>query len=321
MRHAWWIGSVGLLLACGGQSESSPAAGGSGGAAGSGGAGAGGTGGAPSDAGADVVPSDAGPPPPGQSILFEVSYQNFAWQPTLKGVFITADGGVWSYDYFAGDAGTTPPTVVFPATEQELRARYGPSPTQTGSIPVGELFARFAEVKAAASGVLLRQHACDDAGERTSLGYLFDAATDRYDPVILGQDGDLAALNLAPQAAGLVAWLSQYVPSVASCKFEGKACTGATCPAPAPSCPKGQLPSVVGGCWSSCVNVDQCLSVGDCSQCGGGMACAVATDGSSHCLMSNCASADACTCPFTPPCAGGEAFCQSTGFLQVKCGG
>jgi hypothetical protein len=310
------------IAGCGGQAESSPAGGGSGGTGGTGGSydgGSGGTGNAPSDSGLDTTPADV-TLPPGQNILFEVSYENFAWQPSLNGVFITSDGSVYSYDFFAGDAGAQPPAVVYPATEQEIRARYGDNPVKTGTIPLVELAAEFSQVSATASGVLLRQYLCADAGESTALGYLFDEATARYSPVILGVDGDQSALNLAPEAAGLVAWLSQYLALGGSCAFTGKECGGATCGTPAPSCPSDQLPSVVDGCWSICVPSGECLSVSDCSQCADGAVCATAKDGSSHCLMSNCASADACTCPFMPPCAGGSAYCTSTGPLRVTCG-
>ncbi len=318
-----------VTVACGGRSTSSTSTGGTGGGAGvdSGGSagtsdgGPAGTGNVPGDSGVDSTAPDA-KPPPGQQILFEVSYQNFAWQPTLRGVFITADGSVYSYDYFAGDAGGQPPAVTYPATEQEIRSRYGQNPKKTGSVPLDELYAHFAEVEPAASGVLLRQYLCADAGTRSSVGYLYDPATARYTQVILGMDGDQAGLNTSPQAADLVKWLAKYSssPTGGGCAFVSHECSGATCGSPAPSCPNNQLPSVTNSCWSKCVNADQCLSVSDCSQCPGGMVCATAQDGSKHCLMSNCQSSDACSCPFMPPCAGGSAFCTSTGFLRVTCG-
>ncbi len=315
-----------VTAACGGRSTSSSAAGGTGGTGGThdgGVAGSGGTAGSGGVAGSGG--SDAGSdakPPTGQHILFEVSYENFAWQPTLNGVFITDDGSVYSYDYFAGDAGGQPPAVVFPATEQEIRSRYGQTPKKTGSVPLGELYAHFAEVQSAASGVLLRQYLCADAGARSSIGYLYDPATSRYTQVILGMDGDQAGMNISPQAADLVKWLAKYSasPTGGSCAFLSHECVGATCGSKQPSCPNNQLASVENGCWSKCVNADQCLAVSDCSQCPGGMVCATAKDGSKHCLMSNCQSSDACSCPFMPPCAGGSAFCTSTGFLRVTCG-
>ena len=311
-----------LVGACGGQSSGDGSTGGSagvGGSAGTGGVGAAGSGGVVHDSGVDAAPSDAAPPP-GQKILFEVTYENYAWGKNLKGVFITADGKVWSYDFYAGDAGGLPPAVVYPATETELRARYGTDPVNTGSVPLAELFAHFAWVQSTAGGVLLRQMSCADAGDTTSIGYLFDEATARYQPVILGREGDQSAKNLAPKAADLVAWLAPYAKLPTTCPFQGEVCTGASCPAPAPSCPTHQVPKVVGGCWSSCVAIDRCLAVTDCAQCPAGMVCATAADGSAHCLQTICASADACACPFTPPCAGGAAFCTNTGPMRVKCG-
>jgi hypothetical protein len=308
-----------LCAACGGKAESDAQPAGGGGSGGTHDGGLGGSGNVAGDAATDVVVPDVSVPT-GQNILFEVEYENFAWAPNLNGVFITADGSVMKYDFFASDAGATPPSVVYPATEDEIRARYGPSPTKIGSIPTSELAAHFALVPGAASGVLLRQYACADAGESTTMAYLFDTATARYTPVILGVDGDEAALNLAPEAASLVAWLSQYAPLGGSCAFTGQECTGATCGTPAPSCPSGQLPSVVNGCWSDCVSADRCFSVDDCAKCPGGDLCATAVDGSLHCVLSNCQSADGCSCPFTPPCAGGSAFCTSNEPFRLTCG-
>ncbi|MCC6665628.1 MAG: hypothetical protein IT375_17875 [Polyangiaceae bacterium] len=326
MKWAWaWAvgGAIGLLASCGGKSESDSGAGGSAGVGGVGGsAGVGstaGSGGVPQDSGVDVAPPDA-PPPPGQNILFEVSFENYAWGKKLKGIFITVDGSVWSYDFFANDAGGMPPAVVYPATETEIRARYGPAPLKIGSILPNVVLEQFAWVPSTAGGVLLRQMSCADAGDVTSIGYLFDEATARYTPVILGRGGDQSAKNTAPKADDLVAWLAQYANLPVPCAFNGEACTGATCPTPAPTCPKGQLPSVAGGCWSKCVSLDHCLAVTDCSQCPGGTVCATGADSSVHCLQSVCASTDACTCPFTPPCAGGPAFCTSTGPMRVTCG-
>ncbi len=318
-----WVRGVGVVVvalaaqvACGGQAEIGGAPDSSTGAAGSGGTA--GSGNASGDSGVDTGTSDARPAP-SQDILFEVMYENYAWGANLSGVFITADGSIYSYDYYAFAPDASPPSVLYPATEQELRARYG-TPKKTGSIPLSELYAHYAQVPGAAGGVLLRQFLCDDAGEITNIGYLYDEATALYSPVILGVEGDQAALNLAPQAASLLTWLSQYSSLGGSCTFISAECSGASCGMPAPSCPSHQRPSVVNGCWSDCVSSSSCLSVNDCSECGGGAVCATAQDGSKHCLQSICASTDACSCPFTPPCAGGSAFCTNTGPLQVRCG-
>ncbi len=315
-----------LAAGCGGRADGDgQGAGGSGGAddAGVGGAGTGGSGNStPIDAGPpDVGVSDAGPPP-GQNILFEVSYENYAWGAKLNGVFITVDGAVYSYDYFASsDAGTTIPAVIFPATEDELRARYGSSPTQIGSVPMGELLAKFALIQPAASGVLLSEYACADAGETSYLGYLYDVATARYSRVIFGVDGDHASKSTAPVAGELVSWLKQVGAVPSFCEFMGVQCTGAMCNSPPPACPSGQVASVVNDCWGECVQVNRCLEVTDCSVCGGGgIACAISTTGSHHCLPMYCASTDVCACPFAPPCAGGEDYCSNTGSLEVHCG-
>lgn len=268
------------------------------------------------DAGAET----GGPPPAGQHILFEVSYENYAWQASLSGVFITADGSVYRYDYFSGRSDASAPTINYPATEQQLRTRYGTNPKKIASLPLSQLRAHFAEVAGAADGVLLQQSNCADAGEVTFMGYRFDSATARYSPVILGVNGDQAARNLAPEAASLVAWLSSYLPNSAMCQFNSFNCTGATCSTPAPSCPSLERPSVVNGCWSSCVSADRCVSVSGCSECGAGDVCVTGQDGTTHCLRSNCQSADPCSCAVMPPCAGGSAYCTNLGPLHVRCG-
>ena len=323
------LGAV-LAVGCGGRAEGNSGQGGAGGVtAGAGGGGnhtaTGGVGGA---AGGGTRP-DAGPldaglpdakPPPGQEILFEVSYENYAWSSALEGVFITADGSVYSFDYFDSADGGYGPTVIFPATEEELRSRYG-VPKQTGSIPLDELMAHFALVEPAASGVLLQEYSCADAGETSFLGYLYDEATAQYTRVILEIDGDFAAKNTSPAAAPLVSWLSQFAEQV-YCELTTVQCTGVICSSLPPSCPSGQLPRVVDGCWGECVSVSRCLEVPDCNACGGGgMACATSTTGSHHCIPMYCANADACACAHAPPCAGGESYCTNTGNFEVRCGG
>ncbi len=40
------------------------------------------------------------------------------------------------------------------------------------------------------------------------------------------------------------------------------------CPAAAPSCPEGTVPSVVDDCWGPCLPPTECMTVGGCSACG-----------------------------------------------------
>jgi hypothetical protein len=312
-----------LAAGCGGRADGDPSPVATGGAGGVGGVAAVGGGGAtpPID---DAGPPDVGTidaaPPPGQRILFEVSYENHAWGSALKGLFITVDGAVYSYDYYASaEAGSYPPAVIFPATEQEIASRYGATPQRTSSVPVGELLARHALVESAAWGVLLKEYTCDDAGETSYVGYLYDSATARYTRVILGIDGDMAARNVSAAAGELMSWLRQFgVESF--CEFRAANCTGAACESLPPTCPNGQVASVVGGCWGECVSVTRCLEVPDCSACkDSALACATSTTGSHHCLPLYCASADLCSCDFAPPCGGGGRYCTTTAGFEVQC--
>jgi len=187
--------------------------------AGTGGGGVGGSGGGTTvDAGTGGA---GGEPPTGQEILFEVSYENYAWGAQLNGIYITKDGSVFQYDYFAGDAGSTMPVASQHATEQELRERWGTVTGPIAQLPVNEVEQHFSVLESVARGVLTTTFACDDAGELSYQGYLYDPASARYTRVVAGIEGDLVAKNFAPEAEGLVAWLASIHGGGGGCTFWG----------------------------------------------------------------------------------------------------
>ncbi len=327
MKHeALGLLGVALLLAsCGGKAELSESNAGSAGDAGSGGAtggsgGMGGSGGAPSGGSGGTATGGSGgttvTPPPDQTILFEVSNENYAWGQTLNGIFVTVEGDVYAYDYFEGNpSGELPPPAFQHMTEQQLRERWGTVKGPIANVPVDELYAWHASLPSVAEGIILRDWGCADAGERTFLGYLYDPGTKQYSRVVAGVDGDLAGRNLATQANELVRWLAGVAGVERFCEFQGVECTGAVCLAPSPVCDPGQVPSVVNGCWGSCVPVNRCLQVSDCSVCEG-QPCATSADNTFHCPFNYCAGPP-CQCP-TNPCGGGEDVCKGD-FADVSC--
>jgi hypothetical protein len=297
----------------GGTTATGGSGGGSAGTGGTEAGGSGGTGGTAIDGG---VGGSGGAPAPGQEILFEVSYENYAWGAQLNGIFITNDGSVFQYDYFASDGGTPPPAYQH-ATEPELRARWGTVTGPVAQVPVEVVEAQFAVVESVARGVLLTSDLCDDAGELTYLGYLYDSASATYSRVVAGIDGDMAAKNLASGAEGLVSWLAGIHGGGGFCTFMAAECTGAVCAQTPPACSSGFVPSVVNGCWGDCVPVTRCLEVADCSWCDG--VCATSELGSRHCSSNFCSGPGPCECGYSP-CGGGADFCAAESGVAVTCG-
>jgi hypothetical protein len=164
--------------------------------------------------------SGAGPAP-GQEILFEVSYKNYAWGPRNNGVFITKDGSVFEYDFYPPDAGTatTPPPPPMNLTDPKLLALWRAVTGLVAQLPVEVVKTHFAAVQSAARGVLLYSGGCYDAGELTYLGYLYEPKTATYSRVVLGMYGDRAAKNLAPCADGVVRWLATVRDHGELCAF------------------------------------------------------------------------------------------------------
>lgn len=124
------------------------------------------------------------------------------------------------------------------------------------------------------------------------------------------------------------------IPSCQSLGFDGSAqcalgqciaafaCdqTLAVCNQMPPTCPAGQTPMVVNGCWGGCVPATECASVSDCAQCGPEDACVYYGGGimQRHCvhIPQECGTAS-CSCMGAMVCgnvtcgeAGGELQCQ-----------
>ncbi|MCA9598712.1 MAG: hypothetical protein KC776_35620 [Myxococcales bacterium] len=83
------------------------------------------------------------------------------------------------------------------------------------------------------------------------------------------------------------------------------------CNAIPPTCPAGQLPRVVGGCWGECVPMTQCASVPDCFSCPSGTACVVydAQLSTHHCVTPAQGCAADCSCLGQTLCTGGFDIC------------
>jgi hypothetical protein len=221
------------------------------------------------------------------------------WNATLQGIYVTADGAVYSYDYFAGSPDPDVPVPHFqatappgPTTESQLAARYGASPQQIGTIAEDVLAARFAEVGNAQAGVLLQNVHCYDSDAVSYIAWLYDTTTSTYSPVVLGADGDVAFRNTATAAAGLVDWLVTLYGQTRICQFENVDTTRVA------SC---------GDCPAEDACVVDCTGIYNCQRYWFGVTCPSGSDPLS------------CDCVGAQVCAAGSSWCGGSPGTGLTC--
>ena len=273
---------------------------------------------------------DAVVPPAGQRILFEGSYVNYAWQPSVSGFYVTGDGTVFAYDYYASappDSGH-PYTEYGPGmTEQQITGKYGAASTAIGKLDAQELYERLGGVASARDGVLLMQSMCADAGDMRYVGYLYDPASSTYTLALLGANGDRAVKNTAPEAQQLVDWLKSLGAGASGgefCEFLTRRCDLPLCP-DANACPQGQVPTsdTPNGCAESCASPSLCEQVSSCEVCSAAKeACFRDQGGNSHCVrwVPGCPYGEVdCSCGGDSICAGGKAYCHGDQISGLSC--
>jgi len=101
--------------------------------------------------------------------------------------------------------------------------------------------------------------------------------------------------------------------------------TKVACNSLPPDCADGYVASVQGACWGGCVPATECLSVGSCADCTGGLVC-VANETmlgyEYHCVLAppGCAGTPSCACMGGAVCAGTYHLCSETANgLQCAC--
>ncbi|MCE7893496.1 MAG: hypothetical protein DYH12_27970 [Sorangiineae bacterium PRO1] len=111
----------------------------------------------------------------------------------------------------------------------------------------------------------------------------------------------------------------------------GYACqpTQVFCNALPPTCPKGEVPSVLGGCWGPCVPAVQCAGVSSCTQCTGALTTCVAYDlqggdvgGGAHCVAipKGCEGTPTCSCMGASACHSPYSACTDlSGVPGMSC--
>lgn len=95
-----------------------------------------------------------------------------------------------------------------------------------------------------------------------------------------------------------------------------------TCDAAPPDCPEGMTASVVDGCYGACVPATECVSVGGCDQCDGGLACVLkeALPVQVHCVDPAPCSTNDCACLGPAVCAPSSEVCsEDAGGVTCSC--
>jgi hypothetical protein len=140
-----------------------------------------------------------------QMFLFQVEYVNYAWGAAWNGLYVDHVGRIYTYD-LSGESWTPQSETSF--TTEELLAKYTHNKERIDTLDPADLAEQRALIPAAGAGILTEPTPrCADFGTLTFSAFTYDARTDRYTPVLLQQEGDMARTNTSNSAALLVTWL------------------------------------------------------------------------------------------------------------------
>jgi hypothetical protein len=294
------------------------------------------TGGAGGSSGEGGATEPALEPAAGQHILFELAYSNFAMDHQSQGLYVTADGSVYKYstpvqeDGYFGDLLLRKDQM----TEEEVTAKYGSAPELQTTVPESELLAMFALVAEARTGELFVKYCGNDGGVGEDVAWLYDPSTSLYSPVLLGTGGDTCLGNSNPAADTIMNWLCTLSGGTDCTSLGNADCAGATCSGDPPTCLGANRPSVVDGCWDTCVPNTWCKEAPSCDDCTEYQVCVITPDGKSHCSdagcrYENCPSTFSCgtredievtcDCAGAEICSGGRAWCKQLDTRKFSC--
>ena len=142
-----------------------------------------------------------------QKAYCERSYTNFAWGYQHNGIYVDAEGNLYSYSYQRSDKPWSPKQGDTP-TAEELEDKYSHGRKLIRKIEPQELQAKLKLLAAARNGQLSkRKQSGADMGSNVCRCYVFDETANRYKDVFLRVQGDWSYENLAPSAKTLADWL------------------------------------------------------------------------------------------------------------------
>jgi hypothetical protein len=143
----------------------------------------------------------------------ERSYTNFAWGYQHNGIYVDAEGNLYSYNYQRSDKPWSPKQAEAPTT-QELEDKYSHSRKLLRKIEPQEWQAKLKLLAEASNGKMSeRKQRGADMGANVCRCYVLDEANNRYKEVELRVQGDWSYENLAPSAKELAAWLKSLQTS------------------------------------------------------------------------------------------------------------
>jgi len=147
----------------------------------------------------------SGKPSIEQEYLFEYSHINFAWGFQMSGMYIDKHGSVYKYNY---SHSPWKPLSVRSLTEENLQEKYANKKELIPNIEKSVLNKMHKLISSAGDGEIVEsEKKCFDSGSGIYTAYLFDAKTEKYEPVTLYQIGDRPKKNLSNDAKLLYEWL------------------------------------------------------------------------------------------------------------------
>ncbi len=142
-----------------------------------------------------------------QKVYCERSYTNFAWGYQNNGIYVDAEGNLYSYSYQRSDKPWSPKQGEAP-TAEELEDKYSHGKKLIRKIEPQEWQAKLKLLASASQGKLSkRKQSGADMGSNVCRCYMFDEAKSRFKEVELRVQGDWSYENLAPSAKDLADWL------------------------------------------------------------------------------------------------------------------
>lgn len=141
--------------------------------------------------------------PAGRIALLEHEYVNHAWGYQHRGIVVTGDGAIFSYEWARDDA----PSIESDRPSKsgaDLLEKYAHGRKELGTVGADTLALVRSLLNAAERGELTEKESRGaDMGQSTRLAYRYASDNQMYTQIFLRSDGDFEWRNTAPEAARL----------------------------------------------------------------------------------------------------------------------
>ncbi len=146
-----------------------------------------------------------------QTYLFEVEYVNHAWGLAWHGLVIDRAGNINAYDH---SHEIWQPSDSAWYTESELSDKYEHGSRHVGHVDDATIAQQFGWIASVADQLSSPQYPCADAGGLVYRAFRYEAASGRYRPLLLRQEGDQTQENTSDAAEELAGWLRNLVSAL-----------------------------------------------------------------------------------------------------------